>query len=421
VSAEPAVGAGTNNARTLEGAPFLELAAVVRRHDFTLDVSLSVARGETVAVLGPNGAGKSTLLGVLAGLLRPDAGRVVLGGRVLTDVRAGVHVPTHRRGVGLLAQQALLFPHLTALANVSFGPRCRGVSRVEAKERARRLLAEVDVAELAGRRPAQLSGGQAQRVALARALAGEPEVLLLDEPLAALDVDSAPALRGLLRRVVRGTGPVGTERVPADGRCRAVRPPGVPTGPVDGAARCGTTALLVTHDVLDALVLADRVVVLTDGRVVEQGATREVLTRPRSPFAARIAGLNLVAGVGAPGGLRTEDGTMVAGQDTGEGLTVGGPAVAVFPPAAVAVFRDRPAGSPRNVVPVRLAGLEPRGEVIRLRAEPAEGGPAWVSGLAADVTPAAVADLGWGSALAPGAQLWYAVKATEVRVHPAAR
>jgi molybdate transport system ATP-binding protein len=373
--------------------PFLDMTAVLRRRDFALDISLSVARGETLAVLGPNGAGKSTLLGVLAGLLRPNSGRVVLGGRVLTDTASGVWLPTHRRGVGLLAQEPLLFPHLTALGNVAFGPRCRGVGRAEATRRARRLLAEVDAEELAGRRPAQLSGGQARRVAVARALSGEPELLLLDEPLAALDVDSAPALRGLLRRVVHGG--------------------------VDGRAPGASTAVLVTHDVLDALVLADRVVVLTDGKIVEQGATRDVLSRPRSPFTARVAGLNLVSGVGVPGGLRTEDGTTVAGQDAREGPTVGVPAVAVFPPAAVAVFRVRPAGSPRNVVPVRLAGLEPRGEVVRLRAGPVDGGPAWVTGLAADVTPAAVADLGLDAALAPGARLWFAVKATEVRVHPA--
>jgi molybdate transport system ATP-binding protein len=397
---------------------FLELTAQVNRREFTLDLALTVARGEIVAVLGPNGAGKSTLLGVLAGLLRPDTGRVVLGGRTLTDTATGVHVPTHRRGVGLLAQQALLFPHLTALANVAFGPRCHGVPRAAAAERARELLAEVDVGELGRRRPSQLSGGQAQRVALARALAGKPELLLLDEPLAALDIDSAPALRALLRRVVRGPGPVGsgagdagTEGTAGAGTAR----------PGTGGAAPSTTALLVTHDVLDALVLADRVVVLTGGRIVEQGTTRDVLTRPRSPFAARIAGLNLVPGVGAHGGLRTADGATVAGQGGADGVAPGAAAVAVFPPSAVAVYRDRPDGSPRNVVPVRLAGMEPRGEVVRLRAEPVDGGPAWAAGLAADVTPAAVADLGAAEPLAPGARLWYSVKATEVKVHPAAR
>jgi molybdate transport system ATP-binding protein len=383
---------------------YLALEAVVHRDGFTLDVSLEVARGEILALLGPNGAGKSTLLGVLAGLLRPDAGRVVLDGRVLTDTSTGVHVPAHRRGVGLLAQQPLLFPHLTAQGNVEFGPRCAGVRGAGAAELARRLLAEVDAAGLADRRPGLLSGGQAARVALARALAPRPGLLLLDEPLAALDVDSAPGLRALLRRVVRGAG------------------------------AGGTTALLVTHDVLDALVLADRVMVLTDGRIVEQGDTRDVLTRPRSPFAARIAGLNLVPGVGIAEGLRTADGAVVAGRLSdellpaaaeagGAGSTGGGgaAAVAVFPPSSVAVFPARPAGSPRTVVEVRLAGTEPRGELVRLRAEPVPGGPAWVDGLAADVTPAALADLAGGGALDPGTRLWFAVKAAEVSVHPAAR
>jgi molybdate transport system ATP-binding protein len=204
-------------------------------------------------------------------------------------------------------------------------------------------------------------------------------VLLLDEPLAALDVDAAPAMRSLLHRVIRDRS---------------------------------QTAVLVTHSALDALVLADRVVVLTAGEVVEHGSTREVLARPRSAFTARIAGLNLVPGVACRDGLRTPDGALVSG------LThdaVGGePAVAVFPPSAVAVFASRPSGSPRNVLPVRLAAVEPHGDVVRLRAVATTGGPGWVDGLAADVTPAAVADL----AAEPGAELWFAVKATEVQIYP---
>ncbi|WP_232661752.1 sulfate/molybdate ABC transporter ATP-binding protein [Pseudonocardia sp. TRM90224] len=351
---------------------------VVRRPSFTLEVDVAAQPGEVLAVLGPNGAGKSTLLGVLAGLLRPDDGTVRLGDRIVTG--DGVHVPPHRRGVGLLAQQAMLFPHLTALANVAFGPRAQGVARQEAEERARELLAAVDVAELADRRPAQMSGGQQQRVALARALAPGPELLLLDEPLAALDVDSAPAMRSLLRRVVKDRK---------------------------------QTAVLVTHSALDALVLADRVVVLTGGSVVESGPAREVLARPRSPFTARIAGLDLVPGEACADGLRTADGLVVAGLSAG--LRDGESAVAVFPPSAVAVYNSRPEGSPRNVVPVRLAAIEPHGDVVRLRAAAVAGGPAWVDGLAADVTPAAVADLG----AEPGVELWFAVKATEVQVHAA--
>jgi molybdate transport system ATP-binding protein len=365
----------------------LDAVVTVARPGFTLDVALDVPPGEVLAVLGPNGAGKSTLLDVLAGLLRPDIGHVRVGGKALTDVAGRVHVPPHRRGVGLLAQQALLFPHLTALANVAFGPRAQGLSRRAAQASARELLHAVDVGELADRRPAQLSGGQQQRVALARALAAGPGLLLLDEPLAALDVDATPAMRALLRRTIRGSA-VG------DGR---------------------RTAVLVTHVALDALVLADRVAVLTDGRVVEQGPTRDVLARPRSAFAARIAGLDLVAGTACPEGLRTPDGLVVAGHR--EEVVPGEPAVAVFPPSAVAVFAEHPHGSPRNVVPVRLAAVEPHGDVMRLRAAPREGGPEWVDGLAADVTPGALVDL----PVEPGAALWFAVKATEVAIHPAGR
>jgi ABC-type spermidine/putrescine transport systems, ATPase components len=317
---------------------------------------------------------------VLSGLLRPDAGHVRIGDETMSDSETGEHVPPHLRGVGLLAQQALLFPHLTALGNVAFGPRALGVPRRDAEQRATELLAAVDAAELADRKPARMSGGQQQRVALARALAPGPGLLLLDEPLAALDVDATPAMRSLLRRVIRDAK---------------------------------QTAVLVSHSALDALVLADRVVVLTGGRVVEEGPTREVLARPRSPFTARIAGLDLVPGTACPEGLCTADGVVVSGR--ADGVDPGEPAVAVFPPSAVAVFTTEPHGSPRNVLRVRLAAIEPRGDVVRLRATAPDGGPAWLDGLAADVTPAAVADL----AVEPGAELWFAIKATEVGIHAA--
>ncbi|MBK0865730.1 MULTISPECIES: sulfate/molybdate ABC transporter ATP-binding protein [unclassified Saccharopolyspora] len=346
------------------------------RAEFALHAELDVPPGEVLAVLGPNGAGKSTLLSVLSGLLDPDRGRVQLQQQVWCDAERQIHVPTHRRGVGLLAQNALLFPNLTALENVAFGPRAAGDRKAAARQTARHWLAEVDAAELADRKPAQLSGGQAQRVALARALAAAPELLLLDEPLAALDVDAAPAIRGLLHRVLR-----------------AQQQPTV----------------LVTHDVLDAVVLADRVAVLVDGRIIEQGPTRDVLARPRASFTARIAGLNLLTGPGADGGL-TFDEIAVTGREA-EAVAAGESAAAVFAPAAVAVHRERPHASPRNAVPVRLTGLEPRGDVVRLRAETRTAGRV---ALAADVTPAAVADLG----LALEDQVFFVVKATEVAIHP---
>lgn len=347
------------------------------RDDFVLDVDFRVPAGGVLAVLGPNGAGKSTVLGCIAGLLAARRAEVSFAGRDLT------RLPSHRRRVGLLAQDPLLFPHLTAAANVAFGPRSRGTSREEAAEIARHWLAEVGAAEFAERKPAQLSGGQAQRVAVARALATDPDVLLLDEPLAALDVDAAPAIRALLRRVLR-------------------------------SGDAGRTSVLVTHDPLDALALADHVVIMDNGRVVERGATRSVLAAPRTVFAARIAGLNLVPGRAVEGGLLAEDGTRISGILSSDAL-VGEGAVAVFSPTAVSVFppgSGRP-GSPRNTAEATVKTVEPHGPVVRVRLLSAPG--SWPGGLAADLTPAAVAELG----IEPGLSVGIAVKATAVEVHPA--
>ncbi|MHC6223040.1 sulfate/molybdate ABC transporter ATP-binding protein [Arthrobacter sp. MMS24-S77] len=352
-----------------------------------LDVSLSVGPAETVAILGPNGAGKSTLLSVAAGLLRPDAGSARLGERVLFDLDGGSRVwtPPHLRGTALLAQEPLLFPHLSVLDNVAFGPRSAGASRAQSRERARHWLAEVDVTHLAERKPGQLSGGQAQRVAVARALAASPELLLLDEPMSALDIHAAPHLRRLLKRVLSGR-----------------------------------RALIITHDVLDALMLADRVIVMEKGGIVEEGATRDVFRRPRSQFAAGLAGVNLLAGTVTEDGLRTSavaGGVSVADVTSlaGGGLHVAGhledeaepgqPGVAAFPPSAVSVFLDAAHGSPRNSFPVAITDLEPHGDQIRVRA----------GDLAADITPAASAELG----LEPGSRVYFVVKATAVQVYGA--
>lgn len=347
-----------------------------------LDVELEVGEGEVVALIGANGSGKSTLLSIVAGLLAPDEGHVRLDDDVLLDTRRGIRVPPHQRGVVLLAQQALLFPHLTAEQNVAFGPRARGLSRSVATERAAHWLAEVDATSLAARRPDELSGGQAQRIAVARALAAEPRLLLLDEPMEALDVAAAPALRQLLRAVLRVTD--------AHGRRRS--------------------ALLITHDVLDALVLADRVVVLEQGRVVEQGPTREVFARPRSAFAARLAGLNLVAGTIEGDGVRSIDGRRVVGV-LEAGCRQGEAAVAVFSPGSVAVHAVRPGGSPRTALEVEVASVEPRGELVRVRTVEIGGG----AGLIADLTPVSAAELN----LVAGVRVYFAVKAVEVAVHPA--
>ena len=339
-----------------------------------VDVGIDVAEGQVLALLGPNGCGKSTVLAVLAGLLAPDEGRVSLGEEVLVDTDTGVFSAPHRRGVVLMAQEALLFPHLRAADNVAFGIRARGVSRAAARREAAAWLAEVYAVELAGRRPRELSGGQAQRVAVARALAARPRLLLLDEPMAALDVAGAPGLRQVLRRVLREPDDEGRPR----------------------------SAIVVTHDVVDALALADRVAVLEAGRVVETGPTREVLTRPRSAFAARLTGLNLVGGTAVAGGLRAADGRVLPGTLDAD-CTPGAPAVAVFAPATVAVGTEAGGGA----LPVVVTSVEPAGARVFVRA----------GDLAAEVDPVAAAQLD----LAPGQTAWFAPAAGSVAVRSAVR
>ena len=354
-----------------------------------LDVEFSVAAGEVLAVLGPNGAGKSTTVAVIAGLLRADDAVVRVGNRILTDTDRGVCVPVHDRRIGVLMQDPLLFPHLTAIGNVTFAAR-RHADRSEARPRARRWLAEVGADDLADRAPDELSGGQAQLVALARALAAEPEVLLLDEPLAGLDVAGAATARSVLRRVLA-----------AESR----------------------TALLITHDLIDVLTLADRVLVLEAGKVVESGRVADVLVAPRSDFGARIAGVNLVRGrMVGPGTLCDAAGMnwhgVIAAEDSGsparEPITMRQECVAVFAPAGVAVYREQQHGSPRNSVRVRIAALETTGGVVRVRAAAQADGAA---GLSADVTPESVAEM----RLQVGEQVWFTVKTQAVGIHPAAR
>lgn len=357
----------------------LHLRAVLA--DRGLDVEFSVAAGEVLAVLGPNGAGKSTALHVIAGLLRPDSGVVRLGSRVLTDTSAGIQVATHDRRVGLLLQDALLFPHLRVAANVAFGPRSRRGLRSSgpARDTALRWLREVGAEDLADRRPRRLSGGQAQRVAIARALAAEPDALLLDEPLTGLDVAAAASIRAVLRDVV---------------------------------GRTGSAVILITHDLLDVFALADQVLVLESGKVAEIGPVAEVLAAPRSHFGARIAGVNLVGGtIGPDGALHSRSGQRWHGSAEVR-FAAGQRAVAVFAPASVAVYSEPPHGSPRNTAEVTVAELDSRGAAVLVRGgDQADGAP----GLAASITVEAAAEL----QLNPGDRVWFSVKAAEVALHPA--
>jgi molybdate transport system ATP-binding protein len=337
---------------------------------FELDIELEAKPGEVVALLGPNGAGKSTAFRCLAGLLPLDGGRITLDGTPVDDPGADVFVPPDERPVGVVFQDYLLFPNLTALENVAFGLRARGLARSEARARAGSWLERVGLGDHAGHRPRALSGGQAQRVALARALATEPRLLLLDEPLAALDVGTRGGVRRDLRRHLTT---------------------------FDGMR------LLITHDPVDAYALADRMVILEAGRVAQTGTLAEVTARPRSRYIADLLGTNLLLGEGRGGALVLATGAGVVAAEP-----VTGPVFAVVPPSAVALYLTQPTGSPRNVWPSRVADVDQQTDRVRVRLE----GPV---PLVAEITAAALAEL----ALQAGDRVWAAVKATEIATYPA--
>ncbi len=351
----------------------LQARIVARRsEEFDLDVDLAIDRGTTVALLGPNGAGKSTAVDALAGTLPLVGGRIRLDDRILDDPVAGVFVPVEERRVGVVFQQYLLFDHLDVLDNIAFGPAVAGRSRREAREVASRLVDTFDLGPLVHQRPARLSGGQAQQVALARALATEPDLLLLDEPLAALDVATRARLRRLLSsHLADFAGP----------------------------------RLLITHDPADAFLLAERIHVLEGGRITQSGSPEEIRHRPATPYVAALAGLNLLTGTNAGGFLTLDDHPHTL--RTADTHTTG-PVLITIHPNAIALHGAEPHGSPRNSWPTGIATVEPLGEITRVVLE----GPV---PLCADVTPAAVESMG----LAVGSRVWVSIKATEVEVNPA--
>ncbi len=341
---------------------------VVVRGSLSLDVWLNAAAGEVVALLGPNGAGKTTILRCLAGLLAIDRGSIEILGEVVDDPSAGVFVPTERRACGVMFQQYLLFPQMNVLENVAFGMRAHGVERSSAHAQARHWLGRVGIDGLDRSRPEQLSGGQAQRVALARALASEPRLLLLDEPLAALDATSKVDVRRELRRHL---------------------------------TEFKGTAVLVTHDPVDAYTLADRVVIVEQGHVVQDGTFVDIAAHPRSAYVADLAGVNLLTGSMMGGVFAVDGGAMlvVAADD------VDGAAIAVIRPQAVSLHVTRPDGSPRNTWRAAVIDVDHRGERVRVRLQ----GPIQ---LTAEITAAAAQALG----IKVGLELWAAVKATEIAV-----
>ncbi|MCW2780653.1 MAG: modC [Marmoricola sp.] len=334
--------------------------------------TLSAEAGQVIGLVGPNGSGKTTLLRSIAGTLDTGAAAVTVADRPWTGLAA------HQRSVGLVFQEHLLFPHLSAAANVAFGPRARGRGRREADALAHSWLDRLGVGDLARRLPDQLSGGQAQRVALARALATEPQVLLLDEPFAALDVAVASELREELS----------THLATYDG-----------------------VAILVTHESLDVLALADRVVVLEDGRVAQDDRTERVAEAPATSHAARLLGLNVMRGQAV--------GTVVQLDEGGELVTAtraSGPVLATFDPSAVTLTTTAPVGSARNRWRATVRRTTPRDDIVRVHLQgdsDTSSDSSW--DVLADVTSTSAQDLG----LRPGATVWASVKATEVAVFAA--
>lgn len=346
--------------------------AVRRSDEFLLSVELEIPAGRTVALLGPNGSGKSTTVAAVAGLLPIDSGRVSLNDAVLDDPERGLFVPPEERRVGVVFQDYLLFPHLTVLDNVAFGLRSVHVAKEEAARRSCEWLERLGLQGLERREPRDLSGGQAQRVALARALVTEPDLLLLDEPLAALDVTTRTELRRTL-----------------DEHLSAF------VGP----------KLLITHDPMEAFLLADNIHIIEDGRITQSGTADEIRLQPRTRYAADLAGSNLISGIASNGHVDTG---AIELRIVDEAVV--GPVLLTVHPTAIAVHAHRPDGSPRNTWETTVDRIEDLGNRVRLRtAAPLP--------LAVEVTEAAREELG----LEVGSRLWVAFKATEIGVQPAAR
>ncbi len=339
---------------------------VAQSADFDLAAQLSIPAGTTAALLGPNGAGKSTAVDAIAGLRALDRGRIELDGRVLDDPASDIFVPAADRRIGVVFQDHLLFDHMSVLDNVAFGLRARGMSRAEATEQSRGWVERVGLAGLHDRRPRELSGGQAQRVALARALAPDPDLLLLDEPLSALDVTTRASLRRTLaQHLEEFAGP----------------------------------RLVITHDPTEAFLLADEVHVLEGGRITQVGTSDDIRLRPTTPYAADLAGANLLVGHATDGEVALADGGALQVADH----AVAGDVLVTISPTAVTVHRHRPEGSQRNTWSTTLDRVEHLGDRVRLRTRPPVP-------LTVEVTRDATDELG----LVVDAQVWIAVKATEI-------
>ncbi len=319
------------------------------------EVSLSIPRGSLIALLGPSGCGKTTTLRMVAGLERPDAGRVLVDGRDVT------RLPPYARRMGVVFQSYALFPHMTVAANVAFGLRMQGVGGTERARRAAAALAMVGLSDHAQKRPRQMSGGQQQRVALARALAIEPDVLLLDEPLSALDAKLREELRVEMRILQR---------------------------------RVGATAVFVTHDQAEALAMADLVAVMDAGRVAQLGTPEEVFERPATPFVAEFVGRSArFSGAAGAGGVRA-GGVLLRCA-----APASGPVRVFVRPHRIALLGAD--GTADNVVEGVVAALDYTGEVVQVVVDTALGRvPVDVSTVSTawrGLQPGAAVRVGWAA------------------------
>jgi molybdate transport system ATP-binding protein len=347
----------------------LEADIQLRLSRLNLDAAFTVASGEVMALLGPNGSGKSTTLRALVGLLPLTGGRVVLDGTVLEDPAQRTRVAAEKRPIALMFQDYLLFPHMSAVENVAFGLRSQGTGKKAAREKAAQTLARLGLDGMGEARPGSMSGGQQQRVAMARALVTDPKLLLLDEPLAALDVSTKTDVRRLLREVLR---------------------------------QSSAANVLVTHDLLDAVALSDRMVVIEDGGIVQTGTPAEVTAQPRSQYVADLVGVNLLRGT-TQGTLLEVDGggKLICAEPTA------GPTLAVIAPSAVSVSRQRPGDQQENTWPGQISAVDLMGDRVRVRID---GAPT----ITAEVAPAAVDEL----KLDDAGELWACVSPADITTYP---
>lgn len=340
---------------------------------YELAIDLSVKPGVTV-LLGPNGAGKSSLLRLLAGLVRPRAGKIQLGERVLFDAHRKIDIPPEQRQIGMVFQDLALFPHLNVRQNIAFGLIARRLQKAEVHTRVDAMLEKLGISQFSERSVTTLSGGERQKVALARTLITDPQLLLLDEPTAALDPSSRGAIRRWLHQIL------GELQIPT---------------------------LLVTHDAEEVAWFRKRVAVIEKGQIVQRGSYHQLLREPQSDFVARFAGINLISGEVRESGNSLEFHSAGGSQLQGifEGVLPGQATLAVAP-WEIALFAEPPGGSPQNIIPGRVIEQIILGDRVRLTLLAAEK-------LVVEISHNAWQQMG---AFKEGTELYAVFKAREARI-----